>query len=119
MKKWQLLHESEETDVAKIISILLGNRGIADQERVKEFLNPSFDSLILENTDIDQSELKTAGRIIKKAISQNDSIVVYTDYDVDGLCGGAIVWECLYNLGAKVMPYVPDRVEEGYGLSKK
>ena len=119
MKKWQLLHESEETDVAKIISILLGNRGIADQERVKEFLNPSFDSLILENTDIDQSELKTAGRIIKKAISQKDSIVVYTDYDVDGLCGGAIVWECLYNLGAKVMPYVPDRVEEGYGLSKK
>lgn len=44
-------------------------------------------------------------------------IVVYTDYDADGITGGAILWETLYLMGFKVMPYVPDRRKEGYGFS--
>ncbi|GIW62785.1 MAG: hypothetical protein KatS3mg090_0611 [Patescibacteria group bacterium] len=44
-------------------------------------------------------------------------IVVYTDYDADGITGGAIMWESLYLLGFDVMPYVPDRKTEGYGFS--
>ena len=45
-------------------------------------------------------------------------IVVYTDYDADGITGGAILWETLHLLGFKVMPYVPHRKLEGYGFSK-
>lgn len=56
---------------------------------------------------------------IKKAIRAKESIVVYADYDADGICAGAIMWETLWKLGARVMPYIPHRVSEGYGLSQK
>src|SRR3989344_1782074 len=45
-------------------------------------------------------------------------IVIFGDYDVDGICGTAILWETLNSLHAKVMPYIPHRIEEGYGLSE-
>ena len=44
---------------------------------------------------------------------------MYTDYDADGITAGAVLWEALFELGARVMPYVPHRVDEGYGLSEK
>lgn len=119
MKKLNLLHKDRETDLAKIIEILLSNRGMEGSQNTKDFINPSFDLLSLSNTDLDNQELNKAAIRINQAIVQKESIVVYTDYDVDGLCSGAIVWECLYSLGANIMPYVPDRIEEGYGLSKK
>ena len=46
-------------------------------------------------------------------------MVVYADYDADGITAGAIMWETLWRLGARVMPYIPHRVDEGYGLSEK
>ncbi len=45
-------------------------------------------------------------------------VVVYTDYDADGITGGTILWETLNLLGFKAMPYVPHRQKEGYGFSK-
>lgn len=56
---------------------------------------------------------------IQKAIKDKESIVVYADYDADGITAGAIMWETLWKLGARVMPYIPHRVNEGYGLSEK
>ncbi|MEK7065564.1 MAG: single-stranded-DNA-specific exonuclease RecJ, partial [Patescibacteria group bacterium] len=53
------------------------------------------------------------------AIEKKESVVVYADYDADGITAGAIMWETLHKLGADVMPYIPHRVEEGYGLSIK
>ena len=55
-------------------------------------------------------------RVDKK---ENKMIVVYTDYDADGITGGTILWETLHMLGFKVMPYVPHRRHEGYGFSVK
>jgi len=51
------------------------------------------------------------------AIKNKEKIVIYGDYDVDGISGTAILWETLNLLGAKVMPYIPHRIGEGYGLS--
>src|SRR6185312_5413779 len=54
---------------------------------------------------------------IQKAIEKKEQIVVFGDYDVDGITGTAILWETLHALGAHVVPYIPNRIDEGYGLS--
>ncbi len=51
------------------------------------------------------------------AAGGSKAIVIYSDYDADGITGGAILWEALHTLGFKVHPYIGDRIEEGYGLS--
>jgi single-stranded-DNA-specific exonuclease len=53
------------------------------------------------------------------AIEKKEKIIVFGDYDVDGITGTAILWETLHYLGAKTLPYIPHRLDEGYGLSIK
>ena len=101
----------------KIVDILLKNREIKD---IPNFLNPpdplqySLSDFGFKKGEIN-NVLKTLAEIYKK----NQMIVVYTDYDADGITGGAIMWETLHLLGFKVMPYVPHRKSEGYGFSRK
>lgn len=116
MKKWKILNTAK---IQEVLPCLLENRGLKTRVEIEEFLNPSLTSVTIKSVAINPSELKKAVTRITTAIKDKESIVVYTDYDVDGLCAGAIIWETLYNLGAKVMPYVPHRVSEGYGLSRK
>lgn len=103
------------TDSA-ILKILLKNRLIKDE---KEFLNPR-NPLKISLTDFGNKDetLKTL-KLLKTLKDENKMIVVYTDYDADGITGGAILWETLHLLGFKVMPYVPHRKLEGYGFSIK
>lgn len=54
---------------------------------------------------------------LQLAARSSKSVVVYSDYDADGITGGAILWEAMHSLGFKVHPYIGDRIEEGYGLS--
>lgn len=75
---------------------------------------------IPETPEIDQitfSGLPKAKARIKRAIKKGESIVVYGDYDADGICATAIMWETIRDLGGKVMPFIPQREKEGYGLS--
>lgn len=92
---------------------LAKNRGLSSIKQLKEFLNPTFDQII--STKITQVE-KAIGRVVR-AIKAKEKIIVYSDYDADGLCATAIMWETLNDLGASVMPYVPHRIKEGYGLA--
>ena len=125
MYKWQILEQNlNSTKLSadkeeEIIKILLKNRGLNKKKEIEAFLYPDLGNLTLINAGISQKELRKALERIKKAIKNNESVSVYTDYDADGICAGAIVWESLYSLGVKVLPYVPHRVNEGYGLSKK
>ncbi|GIW63457.1 MAG: hypothetical protein KatS3mg091_259 [Patescibacteria group bacterium] len=64
-----------------------------------------------------ESEANVLFELLSFVKKKNKKIVVYTDYDADGITGGAIMWETLYLLGFDVMPYVPDRKTEGYGFS--
>lgn len=112
---WHILKQSGD-----IIAVLLENRGLTTKKEVSEFLSPPKpDTLTAADVGIDATDLRRAVARIKKAITNKESIVVYADYDADGITAGAIMWETLHRLGATVMPYIPHRVEEGYGLSTK
>ena len=121
MKKWKILNKlntSKQTD-DEIVKLLLENRGLKDKKAIEEFLNPQLKNITLDSVGIDKEQLKIAMDRIYKAIENNEQIIVYGDYDVDGITGSAILWETLYGMKAKVLPYLPDRIEEGYGLSIK
>jgi len=93
--------------------ILAKNRGITTNRELQDFLNPSLEQILeIKITDIDK-----AIKRIEKAIDAKEKIIVYSDYDADGICATGVMWETLYDLGADVMPHVPHRIKEGYGLS--
>ncbi len=123
-KKWKTINQrlasSNQRSVDEILNILLENRGIKTKKQIDEFLNPADPyKLSPKDVGINSIQLKKAILRIQKAIKNRESIVVYADYDADGITAGAIVWETLYKMGAKIMPYIPHRVDEGYGLSQK
>jgi len=110
IKKDEKLLEDE------IIDFLLKNRGIDDKEN---FLNPKHPEKISFGNFFSQDDFIKVIKKLREIKEKNEMIVVYTDYDADGITGGAILWETLHLLGFKVMPYVPHRQLEGYGFSKK
>ncbi len=112
-KKWHILHKPSKN----IIDVLLKNREITDRDN---FLHPKHPKdFTAKEVGIDPKELKNAIARIRKAVKDKESIVVYADYDADGITAGAVMWETINALGARAMPYIPHRVEEGYGLSVK
>jgi len=105
-------------DQKQIIKILLKNRGITTKREEEEFFNPQNpDKLTQKDVGIDALQLNKAIKRIKKAIEKKEKIIVYGDYDVDGVCASAILWETLNLLGANTLPYIPSRFTEGYGLN--
>jgi single-stranded-DNA-specific exonuclease len=97
-------------------SQLLENRGI-EKGLVDNFLHPRLNALISPKRLF--PDLEKAVTRIKKAVSDQELIFVYGDYDVDGITASAILWETLDYLGGKVMPYIPDRRTEGYGINSE
>lgn len=119
-KKWEILHKDKGLrikDKKDIVSILLKNRGLKMKKEVEDFLHPKLEDVTVKSVGINKQQLAKAVARIRKAIKNKEQIIVYGDYDVDGICGSAILWETLHGLGANVLPYIPHRVEEGYGLS--
>jgi len=117
MKKWKILNKTKELDKDELIKILLENRGIKTKKEIEEFLDPKLSDITASGVGIDKKQLEKTIERIRKAILAKEQIVIFGDYDVDGICGTAILWETLNDLGAKVMPYIPYRMDEGYGLS--
>src|SRR5680860_860888 len=105
--------------IEEVIKTLLENRGIKTKKEIEEFLNPDLTNVTPENVGINLKELKKAVQRINTAIKDKEQIVVFGDYDADGLCASAILWETLNSSGAKVLPYIPSREKEGYGISGK
>ena len=122
MKKWETIGkfkiEKGELRVEKLIDLLLENRNIKTKKEREEFLHPQLFDVTPKTVGIDLKQLKKALVRIQKAIDDKEQIIVFGDYDVDGITGSAILWETLHKMGAKVLPYIPHRVDEGYGLSK-
>jgi len=122
MKKWEIVNkekiENSGFKPEKLINLLLENRGIKTKKDRASFLHPRLEEVTIENVGIDTRQLKKALKRIKNALDNKEQIVIYGDYDVDGITGTAILWETLYALKANVVPYIPNRIEEGYGLSK-
>jgi len=122
--KWTILNQSN-VQVPKdkngaVIKALLENRGLKTEREIEEFLSPvQPNKMTAKDLGIDEKEIKKAVSRILKAIKKEEAIVVYGDYDADGICATAILWETLYRLTKKVLPYIPERVSEGYGLNKE
>ncbi len=123
--KWELAQQrdikramalSEELDIPSVIAQILVNRGIDTKEQIREFFKPSLENLSnpfeLPNMD------KAVDRIIR-ALRGREHIVIFGDYDVDGLTATALMYSVLSGFGAEVSWFIPDRLEEGYGLSKE
>ncbi len=108
--KWKILPQKSDD----LTTQLLINRGISKLKQ-DSFFNPQIADFAkdLEIPNIDQ-----ASKRILTAIKENELIIVYGDYDVDGICASAILYKSLTSLGAKVLPYIPHREKEGYGLSR-
>lgn len=113
-QSWDLVYKKIPASVNEVLKILLQNRGLTSKKEVKDFLEPDLDHLLY----LQLPNMELAVTRIKNAIQKGEDIIVYSDYDCDGICGAAILWDTLNKLGAKVLPYVPHRQKEGYGLSK-
>lgn len=110
--------ERETTPLGELpgwLSSLLRTRGIDTPEKAERFLHPSLeqlhDPLLMQGMD-------KAVRLIRQAVAAGDGVIVYGDYDVDGVCATAIVLETLQDLGAKADFRIPSRHGEGYGLNE-
>lgn len=121
-KKWQI-YEIDETKVEKIskkyninklLSSILINRKIKEED-IEVFLNPTrknfHDPFLMPDMNI------AVERIIK-AISDKEKIIIYGDYDVDGITSITVLKSFLEDRGIQVDQYIPNRLEEGYGLNK-
>src|SRR5438132_65870 len=110
-KIWKIADKTSEDLVIQ----LLHNREIKTEKEIEEFLNPAIANF---DKDINIPGIKNTQKRIQKAIDLQELIIVYGDYDVDGVCASAILYKALTSLGAKVLPYIPHREKEGYGMSK-
>lgn len=103
-------------DSEKVIETLLKKRKIVD---IEAFIHPPHPLTFSLKTLGFEKELKTLLSHLQSCKANNKNIVVYTDYDADGITGGSVLWETLHKLGFSVFPYVPHRQSEGYGFSIK
>ena len=120
-KNWQILPQITEDFSAKfpeinpVILQLLFNRDLDNQEKIDQFLNPDYGSDLYDPFLF--SEMEKVVKRIFLAIEKQEKIVVYGDYDADGVCSSVVMVESLKNFGAQVEVYIPFRETEGYGLN--
>lgn len=107
----------ELKDYNPFLQKLLFSRGIRTKDDAEVFLDPQLEQLADPFLLFDVAK---AVERIEKAIKDGERIFIHGDFDVDGICATAILWEYLYRKRkAQVMPYIPSRVDEGYGMSEK
>jgi single-stranded-DNA-specific exonuclease len=106
---------SQSLGISEICAQLLVNRGIASVKQAQDFLGGGLrdlhDPWLLKG-------MKKAVARIKKAIAAGEKIMVWGDYDIDGITATAVLLSVLKEVGAEVLHYLPNRLEEGYGLNK-
>lgn len=95
-----------------VLSQILDQKGLVTAAQRKEFLHPPHPSQLPDLFDP-----QPAIRLIKSHVKRKHPIAIYGDYDVDGICSTAILWETLYTIYPHVFPHVPHRETEGYGLT--
>ncbi len=109
-------HLSEKLSIDPILAKLLYYRGITNFDEAKNFFRPNLSSLhdpfLLKSMD------KAVNRIIS-AVKNNEKILIYGDYDVDGTTAVALLYSFLREFHSNVDFYIPDRYAEGYGISLK
>lgn len=122
-KKWQIYQSDyekikelqEKYNINKLLATILSNRGIIEEKQIKKFLDP-------KRTDFYNPflmpDMESAVNRILKAIENNEKIIIYGDYDVDGITSVTVLKSFFQDRGILVDEYIPNRLNEGYGLNK-
>lgn len=122
-KKWEINRPDEEKvkeienkyQINNLLAKILVNRGITSEKDIKQFLTPTrkdfYDPYLMPDMH------KAVERIIK-AIDNKEKVLIYGDYDVDGITSVTVLKSFLEERGLKVDEYIPNRLDEGYGLNK-
>ncbi|MBT8309927.1 MAG: single-stranded-DNA-specific exonuclease RecJ, partial [Flavobacteriaceae bacterium] len=103
-------------NVDEVVATLLIQRGIENYEDAKSFFRPSFEHL---HDPFLMKDMDKAVERIQKALSVGENILVYGDYDVDGTTSVALMSSYLKTKQQNIATYIPDRYDEGYGISYK
>ena len=121
--KWVLASEPDLNSVAalatatklpaNVVKILI-NRQIDSAELIDRFLNPKMSDL---KDSFSMAGMELGIQRVTKALFENEKVMIYGDYDVDGITATALLYMVLNKLGAQVNFYLPNRLVEGYGLS--
>ena len=105
-----------EAGVHTVMGKLLLERGVIDPTEIRKFFRPQLSDL---HDPFLMNDMQVAVDRLNKAIIKKERIMVYGDYDVDGCTAVALVYKFLRQYYANVSTYIPDRYEEGYGISRK
>lgn len=106
----------EEAGLSPLLAAVLSARGIRTFDQARRLLAPEEEPLL------DPMGLKDMDRAVGRlrlALERRERIAVYGDYDVDGITSTCLLTQCLQNMGGDVIPYIPGRLEEGYGLNRE
>lgn len=106
---------SKELCISRILAQILVNRGLNSINEAGKFLNASPKHLL---DPYSFSDMHKAVNLIKKAARNKERVMVFGDYDVDGITALTLLKSTLLNLGVDVVHYLPHRIKEGYGLNK-
>ena len=121
-KKWQIYDINEEIiseienkyKINKLLATILANRGITTKEDIRLFLNPTRDDF---HDPFLITDMEKAVERIITAINKKEKITIYGDYDVDGITSITVLKSFLRDRGIEVNTYIPNRLDEGYGLN--
>ena len=105
---------SKDLSIDNTLSKLLVQRGISTFEEAKKFFRPSLEEL---HDPFLLKDMNLAVSRIEKAIASNENILIYGDYDVDGTTSVSLVASYLKTITTSISTYIPDRYDEGYGIS--
>lgn len=122
-KKWEINKPDEEKvkeienkyAINNLLAKILVNRGITTEEEIRAFLNPTRKDFY--NPYLMPDMEKAVERILK-AINNKEKVLIYGDYDVDGITSVTVLKSFLEERGLNVDEYIPNRLDEGYGLNK-
>lgn len=106
---------SNEENASSIIERLLYDRGIRTEEAKEQFLHPKIDYI---QSPVDLAGVEIAKQRILTAMEQEEKVMVYGDYDADGVTSTALLMTALTELGVRCDYYIPNRFDEGYGLNE-
>jgi len=114
---WSIVDSlSESLKINKFLATIIAQRGISNFEMAKHFFNPEQNDL---HDPFLMKGMKKAVERIVESIKQNEKILIYGDYDVDGTTSVALTYNYFIKITSNLVTYVPDRFKEGYGISKQ
>lgn len=121
-KEWQFFNTDKEKveevskkyNINKLLATILVNRSIVEDSQIEIFLNPKRNNF---HNPLEMPDMEVAIERVLKAIEKHEKTIIFGDYDVDGITSTTVLTEFLEEIGLVVDSYIPNRLNEGYGLN--